>query len=65
MFGSRSRTLDTLPQLTFEAGMTTVVQPNATTPDGMAGVQTGELLHITNDGCERLHTYPRGLGRIA
>ena len=65
VFGSRSRTLEPLPQLTFAAGMTVVVQPNVTTQDGLAGVQTGELLHITSDGCERLHAYPRGLGRIA
>ena len=29
--------------------------PNVTTPDRMAGFQTGALLDITNDGCERLH----------
>ena len=65
VFGSRSRTLEPLPQLTFAAGMTVVVQPNVTTQDGLAGVQTGELLHVTSDGCERVHNYPRGLGRIA
>jgi hypothetical protein len=27
-------------------------------------VQTGELLHITADGCERLHHFPRGLGSL-
>ena len=65
VFGSRSRTLEPLPQQPFAAGMTVVVQPNVTTQDGLAGVQTGELLHVTSDGCERLHGYPRGLGRIA
>jgi hypothetical protein len=45
--------------------MTVVVQPNVTTIDGRAGVQTGELFHITPDGSERLHQFPRGLGRIA
>jgi Xaa-Pro aminopeptidase len=65
VFGTRSRTLEPLPQVSFAAGMTVVVQPNVTTREGLAGVQTGELLHITNDGCERLHAYPRGLGRIA
>jgi hypothetical protein len=44
--------------------MTVVVQPNVTTTDGLIGVQTGELLLVTTDGCERLHAYPRGLGRI-
>jgi Xaa-Pro aminopeptidase len=65
VFGSRSRTLEPLPDMVFAAGMTVVIQPNVTTHDGLAGVQTGELVHITHDGCERLHTYPRGLGRIA
>jgi Xaa-Pro aminopeptidase len=43
------------------AGVTIVVQPNITTPDGTAGVQTGELLLVTEHGPERLHAYPRGL----
>lgn len=65
VFGSRSRTLEPLPATTFEAGMTVVVQPNVTTLDGTAGVQTGELLQVTDDGCARLHSFPRGMGRIA
>lgn len=64
VFGSRSRTLEPLPELAFEDGMTVVVQPNVTTQDGRAGVQTGELLHVTGSGCERLHRFPRGMGRI-
>ena len=64
ILGSRSRTLEPLPRITFAEGMTVVVQPNVTTTDGRAGVQTGELLHITAGGCERLHDFPRGLGRI-
>jgi len=65
VIGSRSRTLEPLPDITFRAGMTVVVQPNVITPDGLAGVQTGELLLVTEAGCERLHQDPRGLGRIA
>lgn len=65
VFGSRSRTLEPLPDLAFAEGMTVVVQPNVTTPDGRAGVQTGELLHVTATGCQRLHQFPRGIGRIA
>lgn len=45
--------------------MTVVVQPNVTTTDGAAGVQTGELFRVTADGCARLHRFPRGMGRIA
>ena len=61
VFGSRSRTLEPLPALAFTEGMTVVVQPNVTTCDGRAGVQTGELFAVTATGCERLHAFPRGL----
>jgi hypothetical protein len=44
--------------------MTVVVQPNVVTPDGKAGVQTGELVLITPAGIERLHAFPRGFGRV-
>jgi Xaa-Pro dipeptidase len=64
IIGSASRTLEPLPTLAVEAGMTLVVQPNVTTTDGLAGVQTGELFHVTATGCERLHDFPRGLGRL-
>lgn len=64
VFGSRSRTLTPLPSMSFRAGMTVVVQPNVTTADGRIGVQTGELMHVTETGCERLHSFPRGLGRL-
>jgi hypothetical protein len=37
-----------------------VIQPNVTTRDGKAGVQTGELVVITAMGIERLHAIPRG-----
>jgi Xaa-Pro aminopeptidase len=52
------------PEFTLAAGMTLVVQPNVVTRDGRAGVQTGELLHVTEDGPERLHTFPPGLQRV-
>jgi Xaa-Pro aminopeptidase len=44
-----------VPDFTFEAGMTVVVQPNVVTRDERAGVQVGELLLVTDDGTERLH----------
>ena len=50
-----------VPDFVLAAGMTVVVQPNVVTRDGRAGVQTGELLLVTNDGPERLHDFPRGL----
>jgi len=49
---------------TFAAGMTLVIQPNVITPDERAGVQTGELVLVTESGWEPLHRYPRGLARI-
>ncbi len=64
VLGSRSRTLEPPPDMTFRAGMTVVVQPNVVTPDGRAGVQTGELILVTREGAERLHRAPEGLARI-
>ena len=61
VLGSRSRMLGPVPEFTFQAGMTVVVQPNVVTRDEMAGVQTGELLLVTPGGVERLHAYERGL----
>jgi Xaa-Pro aminopeptidase len=61
VLGSRSRRIAPIPDFTFDAGMTVVVQPNVVTPDERAGVQTGELLLVTETGFERLHALPRGL----
>ena len=63
VLGSLSRPAGPVPDMTFEAGMTVVVQPNVVTTDGRAGVQVGELLHITENGFERLHKAPRALFR--
>lgn len=49
------------PDLVLSAGMTLVVQPNVVTRDGRAGVQTGELLLVTEHGPQRLHAFPHGL----
>ncbi len=64
VLGSRSRPTPTTPDMTLEAGMTVVVQPNVITKDERAGVQVGELVHITEHGFERLHKAPRGLFRV-
>jgi len=64
ILGSKSRPAGPIPAEPFEAGMTVVVQPNVVTRDGKAGVQTGELLLITNSGVERLHAFPRGFARV-
>ena len=52
------------PDFVLAAGMTVVVQPNVVTHDGRAGVQTGELLLVTDHGPERLHAYPPGLHQV-
>jgi Xaa-Pro dipeptidase len=61
VLGSASRPAGPVPAEPFRAGMTVVVQPNVTTPDRTAGVQTGELVLITGTGVETLHRLPRGL----
>jgi Xaa-Pro aminopeptidase len=63
VLGSPSRQLGPIPDFTFEAGMTVVVQPNVVTRDETAGVQTGELVLIADGGPERLHAVERGLLR--
>jgi len=64
VLGSRSRPAGPLPDMTLEAGMTCVVQPNVVTPDQKAGVQLGELVLVTETGSERLHGAERGLFRL-
>lgn len=56
VIGSASRPAGQLPEMVFEPGMTVVVQPNVVAADGRAGVQTGELVVITDDGVMSLHT---------
>jgi Xaa-Pro aminopeptidase len=64
VLGSKSRPAGALPDMTLEAGMTCVVQPNVITPDQKAGVQVGELVLVTQHGFERLHGAERGFFRL-
>ena len=64
VLGSASRAHREIPDLSLETGMALVVQPNVITPDEKAGVQTGQLIVVTDDGYESLHHAPRGLLRI-
>jgi Xaa-Pro aminopeptidase len=64
VLGSRSRPGAQVPDAPLRAGMTVVIQPNVVTPDGKAGVQTGELVLITATGIESLHAMPRGFVRV-
>jgi Xaa-Pro aminopeptidase len=61
ILGSTSRSAGPVPQAPFRAGQTVVIQPNVVTRDHTAGVQTGEMVLITEAGIERLHTLPLGL----
>jgi Xaa-Pro dipeptidase len=60
ILGCKSRPAGPMPQEPFRAGQTVVIQPNVVTRDGKAGVQSGEMVLITNTGIERLHAMPRG-----
>jgi Xaa-Pro aminopeptidase len=64
VLGSRSRPGAHLSDEPLRAGMTVVIQPNVVTPDGKAGVQTGELVLVTTTGIEPLHAMPRGFVRV-
>jgi Xaa-Pro dipeptidase len=64
ILGSKSRPAGPVPQEPFRAGQTVVIQPNVVTRDGKAGVQTGEMVLITESGIERLHSIPRGFHTI-
>jgi Xaa-Pro dipeptidase len=60
ILGSKSRPAGPVPEAPFRAGQTVVIQPNVVTRDGKAGVQTGEIVLITETGIERFHAMPRG-----
>jgi len=64
VLGDKTRALEEVPEFMLEEGMAIVIQPNVVTLDERAGVQTGELVAVTADGAERLHTYERGLLRL-
>jgi Xaa-Pro dipeptidase len=56
-----SRRPISVPDIDLEAGMSLVVQPNVTRSDHLAGVQTGEMVLVTDDGFEDIHRIPAGL----
>lgn len=63
ILGTRERPSASVPDFTLAENMTIVVQPSVTTKDGKAGVQTGELVHITKEGAKRLHQVRPGFLR--
>jgi len=60
ILGSASRPAGPVPEEPFRAGMTVVIQPNVVARDHKAGVQTGEMVLVTETGIERMHALPRG-----
>jgi len=64
VLGSKSRPSAHVPNEPLRAGMVVVIQPNVVTKDGMAGVQTGEMVLITETGIQPFHTVPRGFLRV-
>jgi Xaa-Pro dipeptidase len=64
VLGSASRPAGAIPQMSLEAGMTIVLQPNVVTPDARAGVQIGELVLVTETGHERPHRAPMEFFRL-
>ena len=64
VLGSKSRPAASVPAEPFRANQVVVVQPNVCTPGREAGVQTGEMLLITDSGVERFHAVPRGFAVV-
>ncbi len=64
ILGCKSRRSGPVPPEPFRAGQTVVIQPNVTTRDGKAGVQTGEMVVITEAGIERMHSIARGFMQL-
>ena len=60
ILGCKNRPAGPVPEAPFRAGQTVVIQPNVVTRDHKAGVQTGEMVLITDTGIERMHAMPRG-----
>jgi len=58
---SRSRVPAHAPRGDLRAGMAIVVQPNVTSTDHRAGVQTGEMVVVTDTGFEDIHHLEQGL----
>jgi Xaa-Pro dipeptidase len=64
ILGTKSRPSAHVPDEPFQANMVVVIQPNVVTTDGMAGVQTGEMVLITETGIEPMHAVPRGFATV-
>jgi hypothetical protein len=53
-----------LTPVSFDKGMLIVIQPNIVTADGKAGLQTGNLVLVEENGCRSLQKYPMEFIRV-
>jgi Xaa-Pro dipeptidase len=59
IFQTKTRKRHESRDLTFRENMVIVIQPNLMTYDEKMGLQFGETLLVTKNGCESLNQYPR------
>ncbi len=59
IFQTRSTKRHDSREITFRENMVIVIQPNVMTHDQTMGLQFGETLRVTRQGCESLNAYPR------
>ncbi|HUK60590.1 MAG TPA: M24 family metallopeptidase [Stellaceae bacterium] len=64
VLGSKSRSSGPIPDFALAPGMMMVIQPNVITRDDRAGVQTGQLVLVTETGAKSMHEFPRGFRRV-
>jgi len=59
IFQTKTTRRHDMKEMTFRENMVIVIQPNLITQDEKMGLQFGETLVVTKQGCESLNAYPR------
>jgi Xaa-Pro dipeptidase len=59
IFQTKTRKRHDSKEMVFRENMVIVIQPNLITEDEKMGLQFGETLVVTKNGCETLNAYPR------
>jgi Xaa-Pro aminopeptidase len=59
IFQTKTRKRHDSREIVFRENMVIVIQPNLITQDETMGLQFGETLVVTKNGCESLNAYPR------
>ena len=59
IFQTKTTRRHDMKEMTFRENMVIVIQPNLITTDEKMGLQFGETLVVTKQGCESLNAYPR------